>query len=312
VRLLFLGTPAFAVPSLEALIEAGYRPVAVVTAPDKPGGRGMTLQASAVKQAAERHRLSVLQPEVLKDPAFLAHVAALQPDVMVVVAFRILPEELYSLASKGAFNLHGSLLPAFRGAAPIQRALMAGVNETGVTTFFLRPRVDTGDVILTRRVDVGPDETGGELHDRLAAVGAEAVVETVRLIEAGDVQAAVQDDAIATPAPKIFRQDARIDWSRPARAVHDHVRALSPYPGAWTTAPDGAVLKVLRTRVESEAGDAGRPGEVMPADGRLVIATGDGEVEILEVQREGRARMTAEAFQRGAGLAAGDVLGLGA
>jgi methionyl-tRNA formyltransferase len=267
------------------------------------------VQASAVKEAAQRHGLPVLQPDVLRDPDFIESLRSLEPDVMAVVAFRILPEEVYTIARRGAFNLHGSLLPAFRGAAPVQRALMAGATVTGVTTFFLRPTVDTGDVILRRRIDIGPDETGGELHDRLAHLGAEAVVETVRLIARGDVATTPQDDTQASPAPKLFRDDARIDWARPARQVHDHVRALSPYPAAWTTAPDGSVLKVLRARVEDEGGATGSAGEVLQAGERLVVATGAGAVELLEVQREGRARMPASAFLRGAGLSIGARLG---
>jgi methionyl-tRNA formyltransferase len=304
-----MGTPAFAVPSLEALVEAGYLPVVVVTAPDRPKGRGLELQAPAVKEAAERHGLPLLQPEAVSDPDFVQTLDALEPDVVAVVAFRILPVEVYSLARRGAFNLHASLLPAFRGAAPIQRALMAGAPETGVTTFFLRPTVDTGDVILRRRVSVGPDETGGELHDRLAALGARAVVDTVRLIQAGDVVTAPQDNELASLAPKIFREDALIDWGRPARAVHDHVRALSPYPAAWTTSPDGSLLKVLRTRVQSEAGAAGQPGEVLESADRFVVAAGAGAVEVLEVQREGRARMPAADYLRGAALGVGARLG---
>jgi methionyl-tRNA formyltransferase len=311
LRIAFMGTPAFAVPSLEALVDAGYPPVVVVTAPDRPAGRGLALQASAVREAAQRHGLPLLQPESVRDPEFVEMLDALEPDVMAVVAFRILPVEVYSLARRGAFNLHASLLPAFRGAAPIQRALMAGASETGVTTFFLRPTVDTGDVILRRRVPVGPDETGGELHDRLATLGAEAVVDTVRRIEAGDVETTPQDDSLASPAPKIFRDDARIDWHLPARGVHDHVRAMSPHPAAWTTSPGDVVLKVLRTRVESETGAAGKPGTVLRADDRLVVAAAAGAVEILEVQREGRARMPAVDFLRGASLSTGEALGRG-
>jgi methionyl-tRNA formyltransferase len=228
---------------------------------------------------------------------------------MAVVAFRILPPEVYTLAKRGAFNLHASLLPAFRGAAPIQRALMAGAAETGVTTFFLKPAVDTGDVILQRRIAVGPDETGGELHDRLAAIGAEAVVETVEKIAAGDVAPTPQDDALASPAPKLFREDGRVDWSKGARQVHDHVRALAPYPAAWTTLPGGDTLKLFRTRVAGIAGGGGAPGEVREAGERLVVACGAGAVEVLELQREGKRRVAAADFLRGAGLAPGDRLG---
>lgn len=301
-----MGTPDFAVPSLDALVDAGLAPVAVVTVPDKPAGRGQRVRASAVKRAAERHGLPVLQPASVKAPAFADEVAALEPEILAVVAFRILPPAVYEAASKGAFNLHGSLLPAYRGAAPIQRALMDGVEETGVTTFFLRRAVDTGDVILRRRIAVGPDDTAGDVHDRLAEVGAEAVVETVRQIAAGTADAAPQDDALASPAPKIFRDDARVDWARPARKVHDHVRALSPYPGAWTDW-NGETLKVLRTRLATGAA-SGPPGAVTVDDGRMLVACDPGAVEVLEVQREGKRRMDAADFLNGADPD-GDVLG---
>ena len=309
-RVVFMGTPDFAVPSLDALVEAGHVPVAVVTVPDKPAGRGQKTRASAVKRAAERHGLEVLQPGSLRDPAFQQALANLEPDVLAVVAFRILPPEVYETARLGAFNLHGSLLPAYRGAAPIQRALMDGVEETGVTTFFLRATVDTGDVILRRATPVGPDDTAGDVHDRLAEIGAEAVVETVGRIAAGTADALPQNDALASPAPKIFREDGEVDWAQPASAVHNLVRALSPVPGAWTTwAPDGPsgaveTLKVLRTRV---AEGRGTPGRVLDADG-LVVACGEGAVEVLEVQRAGRRRMDAAAFLNGADVE-GVVLG---
>jgi methionyl-tRNA formyltransferase len=305
-RIVFMGTPDFAVPSLDALVASGLAPVAVVTVPDKPAGRGQKVRTSAVKQAAERHGLPVLQPESLRDPAFHDALAALAPDILAVVAFRILPEPVYRLARLGAFNLHGSLLPAYRGAAPIQRALMDGVAETGVTTFLLRPQVDTGDVILRRRLAVGPDDTAGDVHDRLAEIGADAVVETVQRLAAGTVQTEPQDDRAASPAPKLFRDDARIDWRRPAAAVHNHVRALSPFPGAWTDL-GGETLKVLRTRVAPgdapPAAASGAPGAVHSADGRLWVACADGAVEVLEVQREGRRRMDAAAFLLGVELA---------
>ncbi len=309
-----MGTPDFAVPSLDALVAAGLAPVAVVTVPDKPAGRGQKVRASAVKRAAERHGLPTLQPASLRDPGFADDLRALAPDVFAVVAFRILPPEVFELPALGAFNLHGSLLPAYRGAAPIPRALMDGVDETGVTTFFLQRTVDTGAVILQRRIAVGPDDTAGDVHDRLAEVGAQAVVETVRRIAAGDVQARPQDDAQASAAPKIFRDDARIDWARPARDVHNHVRALSPFPGAWTEwQPDGAeraeTLKVLLTSPADLPAGAGRqPGAVAVADGRLVVACGEGAVAVLELQRQGKRRMDAADFLNGADPD-GDVLG---
>lgn len=302
-----MGTPDFAVPSLDALVEADLRPVAVVTVPDKPAGRGQSLRPSAVKEAAERHGLPVLQPESLKDEAFVAELAALDPEILAVVAFRILPPEVYGLATLGAFNLHGSLLPAYRGAAPIQRALMDGVEETGVTTFFLQKQVDTGNVILRRRLAVGPDDTAGDLHDRLAEIGAEAVVETVRRIASGTADAEPQDNSLASPAPKVFREDGRVDWSRSARDVHNLVRALDPVPGAWTTW-NGETLKLFRTSITGAAADR-QPGEVDATDGRLVVACGEDAVGVGEVQRQGKRRMDAAAFLNGADIEPGSTFG---
>lgn len=307
-RVVFMGTPAFAVASLDALVAAGLAPVAVVTVPDRPAGRGQSVRASAVKDAAVRHGIPLMQPESLKDADFQTELAALAPDILAVVAFRILPREVYETARLGAFNVHGSILPAYRGAAPIARALMDGVAETGVTTFLLRPSVDTGDVLVVKRTPVGPDETMGDVHDRLAALGAEAAVETVRMLAAGTAEPRPQDDTRASAAPKLFRDDARIDWARPARRVHDHVRALSPVPGAWTTW-GAETLKLFRTRVDAEAGVLSAPGTVIEAGPRLVVACAEGAVEVLEVQREGKKRMTAADLLRGSAPAVGDVLG---
>jgi methionyl-tRNA formyltransferase len=305
LKLVFMGTPAFAVPSLDALLKAGYRPAAVVTTPDRPQGRGLSLQPSAVKEAADAAGLPVLQPEDLSDPEFIGEMAHLAPDLIVVVAFRILPPEVYTLAKLGAFNLHASLLPRYRGAAPINRAIMAGEIETGVTTFFLQPSVDTGEIILARRAGIGPDETAGELHDKLAGLGARVVVETVQHIEAGTVDTRPQDDDRATLAPKIFKEDAQIPWQRPASDVHNHVRGLSPFPAAWTT-HDGTLLKVFRTSVERAAGE---PGEVLEAgDQGLIVACGEESVRIHDIQREGRERMPASQFLRGYDIRPGDRL----
>lgn len=305
LKMVFMGTPEFAVPSLEALVEAGYSPEVVVTVPDRPQGRGQHPRPSAVKRAAARLGLRVLEPEDVRDPDFHAEIARLAPDVIVVVAFRILPPELYSLARLGAFNLHASLLPKFRGAAPINRAIMAGEIETGVTTFFLEPTVDTGDIILMRRTPIGPDETAGELHDRLAELGAHVVVETIRHIEAGTVEARPQDPSRASRAPKLFKDDARIPWAKDAAAVHNHVRGLSPFPAAWTLHGD-TTLKIYRARPERGSGE---PGEVLEARGEdLIVACGEGAVRVLEVQREGRERMPAERFLRGYDLRPADRL----
>lgn len=306
LTLVFMGTPPFAVPSLDALVAAGYPPAAVVTVPDRAKGRGQQVQASAVKQAAERHGLRVLQPERLDDPGFIADLQTLAPDVIAVVAFQILPPKVYEIATKGAFNLHASLLPQYRGAAPINRAIMNGEIETGVTTFFLKQKVDTGDTILMRRVGIGPDETAGELHDRLAELGASVVVETVEHVEAGTVDTMEQDESRASHAPKIFKEDAHIDWSRTAQEVHDQVRGLSPYPAAWTM-HDDTLLKIYRT---CPAKGAGEPGEVVEASGEsFVVACGQGAVEVLEVQRQDRAKMSAEEFLRGYAFQPGDRLG---
>jgi methionyl-tRNA formyltransferase len=305
LKVVFMGTPAFAVPSLDALVEAGYRPSLVVTVPDRAQGRGLEVQPSAVKAAALRHGLPLSQPEDLGDADFQAEIARLAPDVIVVVAFRIIPPEVYSHARLGAFNLHASLLPRYRGAAPINRAIMAGDIETGVTTFLLQPSVDTGDIILIRRMAIEPDETAGELHDRLAILGAQVVVETVQHLEAGTADVRPQDASRATRAPKIFKEDARIPWDRSARDVHNHVRGLSPYPAAWTM-HDDTLLKIYRTAVDRASGE---PGEILDAsEDRLLVACEEGAVEILELQREGRQRMTAAEFVKGYDLRIGDRL----
>ena len=305
MRIIFMGTPEFAVPSLERLAEGGYAPVAVVTGADKPRGRGQRLTPTPVKEAAERLGIqTILQPTSVKDPAFASEVAALEPDVLVVVAFKILPPDVFTLAKKGAFNLHGSLLPKYRGAAPINRAVMAGETETGVTTFFLQEKVDTGNVILKKTMPVGPDETAGDVHDRMMHLGADAVLETVQRIEAGTADPQPQDDRLATPAPKLFKDDARIPWQRATADVHNHVRGLAPYPGAWTE-HKGTLLKIYRTR---SVGGSGAPGTVLEADVRLVVACGEGAVEALEVQQEGKRRMAAGDFLRGYEIGEGERL----
>ena len=302
-----MGTPDFAVPPLRALIEAGYAPIGVVTAPDRKSGRGQSLRPSAVKQVAQSEGIPVLEPESLRDEAFVEELKGLEVDVIVVVAFRILPPEVYTVAKKGAFNLHASLLPAFRGAAPIQRALMSGVKKTGVTTFFLKPKVDTGDLILQEQIEVGPNETGGDLHDRLAELGAKAVVETVRRIEAGTADSTPQNDALASAAPKIFKDDMRVDWSLPSKQVHNHIRALSPYPAAWTT-HEGESLKLFRSVVLNDALANAPPGAILQVADRIVVACGEGAVDLLELQRGGKRRMNAADFLNGYSLSIGDVL----
>ncbi len=299
-----MGTPDFAVPSLEILARSGYKPVAAVTGPDKPRGRGRRVSPTPVKEAAERLGIdTILQPESVRDPAFQAEIRALDADLIVVVAFRILPPEVYTAAKKGAFNLHGSLLPRYRGAAPINRAIMAGETETGVTTFFLRESVDTGSVILRKSMPIGPDETAGEVHDRMMHLGADAVLETVKMIDVGAVEPMPQDDALATSAPKIFREDGRIDWTRSAADVHNQIRGLSPYPGAWTHHND-TLIKLYRSQPISQSG---APGEVIDAE-QFIVGCGEGAVQILELQQEGRKRTQATDFVRGYEIKKGDRL----
>jgi len=306
MRIVFMGTPEFAVPSLEALIDAGYDPDAVVTGPDRPRGRGQEVTPTPVKQAATDAGIdTILQPDDVKSDAFADDVAELDPDVIVVVAYKILPPKVYETASMGAFNLHGSLLPKYRGAAPINWAIINGETKTGVTTFFLQEKVDTGNLILTKEMDVGPNETAGEVHDRMMHLGAEAVVETVRRIEAGDVETQTQNDAEATPAPKIHTEDCKISWADSAADVHNFIRGLSPYPGAWTTHEDTRLKIYGSLPAEGE----GPPGEVLEIGERLLVACGDGAVDLTRIQQPGKKRLPAVDFLNGYPLETGDRLG---
>jgi methionyl-tRNA formyltransferase len=300
-----MGTPDFAVPSLAMLLDAGCDVAAVVTAPDKPRGRGLRLLPSPIKELAVRHELRVLQPERLRDPAFVRDLASLSPAIIVVVAFRILPPEAFGLATHGAFNLHASLLPRYRGAAPIAWALINGDTETGVTTFLLKPAVDTGNILLQEQVPILPEDDAGTLHDRLAEAGARLVLETVRLLEGGDARPRPQDDERATPAPKIFREDCRIRWTDPAGAVRNRVRALSPAPGAFTVHGD-RILKIFRVVVTGRP-PHGPPGSVEVTGGALHVAAADGVVAVTELQQEGKRRMDAEEFLRGYRINAGEM-----
>lgn len=305
-RILFMGTPEFAVPSLARLIATGAAIVGVVTGPDKPRGRGQKLQPTPVKELALRHAIPLLQPASVKDPAFADAVRALEPDLAVVVAFRILPRAVFTIPRLGTFNLHSSLLPRYRGAAPINWAVINGETETGVTTFFLDDRVDTGAMLLQERIPIGPDEDAGSVHDRLALLGADVVVRTVDHILRGDIVPCVQDSAAATPAPKIFKDDCRLRWEAPARKVHDLVRGLSPVPCAFTLHGDRQI-KVYRTAMTDHR-PFGAAGAVAVDGERLYIMAGDAPLELLELQQEGRRRMTAAEFLRGYGFASGDRL----
>ncbi|MFN3316928.1 MAG: methionyl-tRNA formyltransferase, partial [Raineya sp.] len=234
MRIIFMGTPEFAVPSLQVLVENGYNIVGVVTAPDKPAGRGKQMQVSEVKQYALSQNLPILQPEKLKSPDFLAELQALKADLQVVVAFRMLPEVVWAMPPIGTFNLHASLLPKYRGAAPINWAIINGETETGVTTFFLQHEIDTGNIIFQEKEPISPTDTAGSLYQRLMHKGAKLVLKTVQTIEKGDVQTFPQVGEI-THAPKIFRETCQIDWNKTSTEIYNFVRGLAPYPAAWTT-----------------------------------------------------------------------------
>ena len=293
-------------PSLEILLKNNYRVAAVVTAPDKPRGRGRQVSFTPVKEYAMAHSLSLLQPESLTAASFISALASLRSDLFVIVAFRILPPQVFSIPAAGTFNLHASLLPKYRGAAPINWAIINGEKESGVTTFFLQEKVDTGNIILQARVAISETMTAGELHDTLAEVGAEIVLQTVRLIERGKAQPRKQDDTFSSPAPKIFKDDCRIDWNKPATSVHNFIRGLSPHPAAWTV-HDGTMLKVYMARIQNSEFRIRRQVESM-FQGASYVATGDGTISVLEVQQEGKKKMGAEEFLRGYKFKEGDVL----
>jgi methionyl-tRNA formyltransferase len=298
-RIVFMGTPDFAVPSLRILLDNGYEVAGVVTATDKMGGRGkQQLLQSAVKRFAVERGLPVLQPDKLKDPAFLEQLAALQGNLQVVVAFRMLPELVWRMPALGAFNLHGSLLPRYRGAAPINWAVIEGQKETGVTTFFLNADIDTGDILFQERLPIGPDETAGEVHDRMMELGAQVVLKTVQAIENQSYTLQKQNDALASKAPKLFHDTCQIDFEQRSESVHNFIRGLSPFPGAWTLL-EGQELKILRSRPAATHPD-GAPGALM-SDGKTYLRFGatDGYIEVLELQLQGRKRMSAEAFLKG-------------
>lgn len=301
-----MGTPDFAVASLDALIRSGKEVVAVVTAPDKPAGRGQKLQQSAVKQYAVAHQLPVLQPTKLKDEAFLEELRAFQADLQVVVAFRMLPVVVWDMPPKGTINLHGSLLPQYRGAAPINWAIINGEKETGVTTFFLQHEIDTGNILFSEKVTIEEHDTAGDLHDKLMLIGADLVVKTVTAIEENNYQEKPQHEILnaegkpleAKHAPKIFKETCLIDWNKPAGDVYNHIRGLSPYPAAFTHL-DGKTLKVYSASPESSTPDV-EAGKYL-TDGKtfLKFACTDGFIHLQEIQLEGKKRIGIAEFLRG-------------
>lgn len=310
MRIVFMGTPDFAVPSLEKLINSKHDVVSVVTAPDKPRGRGLHLSESPVKKFSKEHNLKIFTPENLKSDDFFSSFKELAPDLSVVVAFRILPERIFSLPSLGTINLHASLLPKYRGAAPINWALMNGETKTGLSTFLIQKKVDTGDLILQKEIDILPEENFGELHDRMAELGAELLLETLELIEKGEIKPLKQDDSLATPAPKITPEHCQIDWSKEAVQIRNQIRGLSPEPAAFTLYK-GKILKIHKAEVIGEMSFSNEFGEVMESDNKekIWIRTKRGILSILELQPEGKRRMSGEEFVRGYRIKVGEKLG---
>lgn len=299
MKIVFMGTPEFAVSSLDILVQNGYELVGVITVPDKPAGRGHKLQQSAVKKYALEHNLPVLQPEKLKDPVFIEQLQALNADLQVVVAFRMLPAVVFQMPRYGTFNLHASLLPQYRGAAPINWAVINGDTESGVTTFFIEQQIDTGNIIFQEKTPIAPNQTAGELHDVLMDIGAKLVLKTVQAIEAGNCTTQPQPNLPELrPAPKIFTETCRINWQQPTAQVYNFVRGLSPYPAAFTTLHD-KILKIYQAKPIVEMHNETAGSFVTDQKTYLHIATADGWIDVLELQMEGKKRMGVQEFLRG-------------
>ena len=303
MRIVFFGTPEFAVASLKAIIGAGYDVAAVVTAPDRVGGRGNKVIESDVKKFAVERGLPVLQPEKLRDEGFLAKLRDLDADLFVVIAFRMLPEVVWSMPRLGTFNLHASLLPQLRGAAPINHAIMAGFKSTGVTTFFINAEIDKGEILLSERTSISDDDDAGTLHDRLMEIGASLVIATIKGIEDKTLVPSPQPQADCfTPAPKIFKQDCKIDFNKPAKNIDRMIRGLSPYPGAWSRLilADGKEIEVKVLKAQPEFISLGlEPGTCVIRNKSFLVATSDGAIAIQSLQPAGKKPMEAKAFMAG-------------
>jgi len=311
MRLVFLGTPGFAVPTLEACVQAGHEVAVVLTQPDRPRGRGQNAAASPVKQAALRLGLPVYQPERVRRPEAVEYLRGIHSDAMVVVGYgQIIPQAVIDLAPLGIINVHASLLPKYRGAGPIQWAIVRGETRTGVTTMRINAGLDTGDMLLKAETEIGPDENAIELGQRLAVMGADLLVETLAGLAAGSIVPEKQDDAQATLAPLLKKEDGAIDWTAPALAIHNRVRGLQPWPGAQTSFRGGP-LHVWKTRVSKRVDEGVRSTGRFVSLKPLVVVCGEGELELLEVQLEGRKRINAADFANGQRLTENDRLGEG-
>lgn len=296
MQIVFFGTPEFAVPSLDILNTSKHEIVAVVTAPDKERGRGRKVSFTAIKEYAIANELRCLQPESMKDEEFIDALKELNADLFVIVAFKILPRLVYTLPKSGSFNLHGSLLPKYRGAAPIHWAIMNGEKVTGVTTFFLEDKVDTGNIILQTELPIKENDNLGTVHDKMSLLGAEVVLETVDIIESGSLDLQKQDNAFASPAPKITKELGLIDWNKPAQQIHNLIRALSPFPGAYFL-HNNLKYKIFNSSIEESLNLS--PGKIKQTKDEIFIGCTDASLQILELQPEGRKRMNSDAFLRG-------------
>ena len=297
MNLIFMGTPDFSIPSLKKLAESKFNITAVVTAPDKERGRGRKVSFTPVKEFASNNNIPVLQPEKLKNnQQFVQNLKSFNADLFVVVAFKILPPEVFEIPKYGSFNLHASYLPKYRGAAPIQWCLINGERKTGLTTFKLAEKVDTGNIYLQKEVEIFPEDNFGTLHDKLSELGADIVLDTVKLIESGNIELKMQDDSFATPAPKITKEICEIDWSKSADAIHNLIRGLSPYPAAFFSFKD-KVIKIYQSEVVNR--DDLEPFEIVQNKNDLIIGCSKNSIRILQLQQEGKKRMGIEEFLRG-------------
>lgn len=310
LRIVFLGTPEFAVCSLDKICKEGFNVVAVVTMPDKPAGRGHKMFQSPVKEYAVQHGLPVLQPVNLKDEAFVEELRSYNADIFVVIAFRMLPKVVWTMPPLGTFNLHASLLPDYRGAAPINWAVINGEKRTGVTTFFLKHEIDTGDIISQQAIDIADDENVGSVHDRLMTLGADLTLETLNSIIAGTLKTIPQDDLLngaePKPAPKIFKETCKLDFTKPVIEIYNKIRGLSPYPASYVdicddTTPEPRQLKIFKVVIADKSASK-NPGEISIANDRLFIDAPDGTLEIQELQIQGKKKMSASDFIHGAKL----------
>ena len=309
MRILFMGTPDFALPTLKALCETGHEIVGAITQPDKPKGRGHHMMPPPIKVFAMEQGIPVYQPATLKGDEFASLLAKLDPELIVVVAFgKILPVNVLEYPKYGCVNVHGSLLPEYRGAAPMQRAIIDGKTVTGITTMMMAAGLDTGDMLLKAEVEIGENDNFEVIHDRLAECGAKLLTETVEKLEAGDIVPEKQNDRLATYAAKIEKSDCLLDFSKNAKTLHDLIRGLSPIPLSFTHTPDGRLLKVVESRVEKADGSYAAAGTVISVGNDIKVACGEGVLSLLSVVPEGKGRMSAADFVRGRKIAEGDIL----